>query len=337
MKSVKALLRNTFVTSIMACLSIIYATSIRAEGITVAYFLEWPTPGQFAQVKKIYDKELGLSVKWVSFDAGTAMSAAMASGDVHISFSQGIPPFVIAASAGQDLQVVDVAVSYSENDNCVVNSNLEIDKNNAQELEGKQVAVPLGTAAHYGFLKQMQHFGVDTSTMKIVDMAPADGAAAFANGNLDMVCGWGGALRRMKEHGNVLMSGAEKEKLGIQVFDATTVSAQWAQENGDILAKFLKVTADMNSRFANNDSDKMLPVIANAAGMDIEASRETMAGFKFPDIKEQLSKKWLGGGTQEFLKEVGDFFVKQGVIPKARDDYDNAVDASYLEAALKMQ
>jgi taurine transport system substrate-binding protein len=313
-----------------------FAPAQAAEELTVAYFLEWPTPNQFAQAKKIYEKELGVKINWRSFDAGTAMSAAMASGDVHISFSQGIPPFVVATSAGQDLQVVDVAVSYSENDNCVARSSLEIDKTNAKELEGKEVGVPIGTAAHYGFLKQMDHFGVDTSTMKIVDMAPPDGAAAFANGNLDMVCGWGGALRRMKEHGNVLLTGAEKEALGIQVFDATTVPTAWAAENRDLLVKFLKVTADMNARFAAGGADKMSPVIAKAAGMDLDATKATMGGFAFPSAKEQLSEKWLGGGTQKFLKEVADFFVEQGTIPKARASYEDAVDASYLEAAAKM-
>jgi len=308
----------------------------RAEQITVAYFLEWPTPSQFAQVKKIYSRELGVDIKWVSFDAGTAMSAAMASGDVQISFSQGIPPFVIAASAGQDIQIVDIAVSYAENDNCVVRTDLEIDKSNVKELQGKQVAVPIGTAAHYGFLKQMQHFNVDTSTMKIVDMAPADGAAAFATGKLDMVCGWGGALHRMKQHGNVLMSGAEKEQLGIQVFDATTVSTQWAQENAELLEKFLNVSAQMNAQFAGKDADKMLPVISKAAGMNLKFTKETMNGFSFPDIQTQLSKKWLGGGTQKFLKDVADFFVAQGIIPKARKNYDDAIDASYLEAASKL-
>ena len=340
MKPIKTRFGKAAAIALFATNSIIATTvtttTASAEELTVAYFLEWPTPNQFAQTKKIYDKALGMDIKWVSFDAGTAMSAAMASGDVQISFSQGIPPFVVAASAGQDLQVVDVAVSYSENDNCVVRSSLEIDKNNAKELEGKQVAVPLGTAAHYGFLKQMDHFGVDTSTMKIVDMAPPDGAAAFASGNLDMVCGWGGSLRRMKEHGNTLLTGAEKEELGIQVFDATTVSTQWARENADLLARFLKVTADMNARYAAGGSGEMLPVIAKAAGMDNQATKETLAGFAFPTIKEQLGSQWLGGGTQKFLKEVGDFFVEQGTIPKARGSYDSAVDASYLEAASKM-
>ena len=45
-------------------------------------------------------------------------------------------------------------VNYAENDNCVVRSELEIDKSNAAELAGKKVAVPLGTAAHYGKLAE---------------------------------------------------------------------------------------------------------------------------------------------------------------------------------------
>ena len=328
--------KTSSIMSALLAIFLILPYQARAETITVAYFMEWPTPNQYAQAKKIYDKELGVDIKWVAFDAGTAMSAAMASGDVQIAFSQGIPPFVIATSAGQDLQIVDVAVSYAENDNCVVRENLEIDQSNVKELQGKQVAIPIGTAAHYGFLKQMQHFGVDVSTMKIVDMAPADGAAAFAAGNLDMVCGWGGALRRMKQHGNVLMSGAEKEKLGIQVFDATTVSRQWAQENPQLVEKFLKVTADMNKKFNGPDKEKMLPVIAKASGMSIKAVKQTLQGFHFPTIQQQLSKKWLEGGTQQFLKQVADFFVQQGTIPKARKHYNDAVDASYLQAAEKL-
>ena len=92
----------------------------------------------------------------------------------------------------------------------------------------------------------------------------------------------------------------------------------------------------MNAKYAAGGVDEMLPVIAKAAGMDEKATKETLDGFVFPTIKEQLSAKWLGGGTQKFLKEVGDFFVKQGTIPKARDSYESAVNTSYLEAASKM-
>jgi taurine transport system substrate-binding protein len=64
----------------------------------------------------------------------------MASGDVQIALSQGLPPFVVATSGGQDLQLVDVAVSYSENQCCAVHSDLEIDASTAGELAGKKSA-----------------------------------------------------------------------------------------------------------------------------------------------------------------------------------------------------
>ncbi|HHL20674.1 MAG TPA: taurine ABC transporter substrate-binding protein [Aliiroseovarius sp.] len=309
-----------------------------AEEITVGYFLEWPMPFQFAKVMGTYEDAMGVTINWRSFDTGTAMSAAMASGDVQISVSQGVPPFVVATSAGQDLQAVDVAVSYADNDNCVVAEELEIDKTNAKELEGKRVGVPIGTAAHYGFLKQMDHFGVDINTMEIVDMAPPDGAAAFAQGNLDMVCGWGGALRRMKEHGNVLLTGDEKTALGILVFDVTSVPASFAAEEPDLLAKFLKVTADANAVWnaGGADAEAMIPVIAKDAGMDETATAETMATFVFPSIEEQLSEKWLGGNAQEFMKGVAGVFVAAGAIPAARDSYADAINTGPLKAASEM-
>jgi taurine transport system substrate-binding protein len=308
-----------------------------AHELTVAYFLEWPMPFQFAKVNGDYEEALGMPINWVSFDTGTAMSAAMASGDVQISVSQGIPPFVVAASAGQDIQVIDVAVSYAENDNCVVSSGLEIDKMSAGELAGKKVAVPLGTAAHYGFLRQMDYFGVDLASLEVVDMAPADGAAALAQGQVDMACGWGGALRRMKDYGNVLLTGAEKEALGILVFDATTAPASFIAANPDVVSKFLAVTAKANAAWNDGSmTAMMLPVIANDAGMDEDATAETMATFVFPSVEDQLSAAWLGGNAQTFMKGVADVFVESGSIPSANDSYDANVNVDGLMAASKM-
>lgn len=304
------------------------------DEITVGYFLEWPMPFQYAKVMGTYDEAMGVKVNWRAFDTGTAMSAAMASGDVHLSVSQGVPPFVVATSAGQDLAIIDVAVSYSDNDNCVVRADLEIDKTSAGELAGKKVAVPLGTAAHYGFLKQMSHFGVDVGSLEVVNMAPPEGAAAIAQGAVDMFCGWGGALRRAKEHGNVLLTGAEKEDLGILVFDVTSGPASFIAENPDLVARFLKVTAEANAKWADSANHaEMLPVIAKDSGMDNDATASTMATFVFPTVADQLSAKWLGGGAQEFMKGVADVFVSAGAIDKALDTYANNVNTGPLVAA----
>ncbi|MET4128869.1 ABC transporter substrate-binding protein [Roseovarius sp. MBR-6] len=320
-----------------AAAAALFAGAGNAQDLTVAYFLEWPMPFQYAKETGMYDEALGMKVTWRAFDTGTAMSAAMASGDVHLSVSQGVPPFVVATSAGQDLQVLDVAVSYSDNDNCVVRDVLEIDKTNAADLAGKKVAVPLGTAAHYGFLKQMNHFGVDLASLDIVNMAPPEGAAAIAQGAVDVFCGWGGSLRRAEEHGNVLLTGAEKEELGILVFDVTSGPTAFVAENPDVVATFLKVTAEANAMWADPaNRDKMLPIIAKDSGMDVADTARTIDTFVFPTVEEQLSAKWLGGGAQEFMKGVAEVFVEAGSIDSALATYENNVNTGPLAASRGM-
>ncbi|MEP5213349.1 ABC transporter substrate-binding protein, partial [Sulfitobacter pontiacus] len=292
----------------------------------------WPMPFLAAKADGVYDDALGLDVTWVAFETGTAMSAAMASGDVQISVSQGVPPFVVAASSGQALQVLDVAVSYSENDNCVVATAHEIDKDSADELASKKVAVPLGTAAHYGFLKQMEHFGVDLASLEIVDMAPTDGAAALAQGSVDFACGWGGGLARMKEHGNILLTGAEKEELGILVFDVTSAPTDFVVENEEVVAKFLEVTAAANTTWNETHSAEMLTKIAVESGMDEEAALASLSTFSFPSVEDQLSEAWLGGAAATFMKGVADVFVESGSIEASLDSYEDAVTIAPLAA-----
>ncbi|MDG1470490.1 MAG: ABC transporter substrate-binding protein [Ascidiaceihabitans sp.] len=329
----------TFKTKLMGAAASIAmiagAQAASADGhgeITVGYFLEWPMPMLASKASGAYDEALGMTVNWVSFETGTAMSAAMASGDVQLSVSQGVPPFVVAASGGQDIQVLDVAVSYSDNDNCVIAAGLEIDADSAGELAGKKVAVPLGTAAHYGFLRQMDHFGVALDSLTIVDMAPPEGAAALGQGAVDFACGYGGGLTSMREHGNTLLTGAEKEALGILVFDVTSGPAGYVAENGDVVSKFLAVTAAANAEWNSNPNDDMLTVIAEQAGMDLEAARGAISTMKFPSVDEQLSEVWLGGNAATFMKGVADVFVTAGSIDSSLDSYEGAVNAGPLAA-----
>lgn len=330
--------KTLIVSMVFAPVIAVYGTNSQAadvKEITVAYFREWPMPYEYAKVKGIYDKELGIKVNWRSFDAGTDMTAAMASGDVQISTGLGLPPFVIGTTAGQQLVAVDVSNIYYDNENCVVRSSLGITQKNAKELEGKKVGTPVGNASYYEFLKQMKFLGVDVSKMNIVNMSPPDAAAAFAQGSLDMACGWSGPLRRMLKYGNVLLTGEQKEAAGILVFDVIGVPTRFALEHPDILAKFLKVTDDMNRKW-KTDSAEMLPVIAKDAGMNEKDTEETINAFKYPSMEEQLSNKWFGGGAQATFKEVAEFFKKQGDIPTVLESYNSNVDTGPLRAAIKL-
>ena len=306
------------------------AASAQLKEITVAYFQEWPTANQVAQLDKVYDKEMGVKVNWRAFGNGNEMSQAMASGKVHIAYSQGLVPFVVAVSKGLDLKLIGVAVSYAEADNCVVSKASGITKANAKELEGKKVGSPIGNVTHYKLLRMLDHLGVDATKVNIVQMNGADAAVAFARGDIVMGCAFGGPMLRMKERGEYLMTAKEQEAIGIRVFDVISANEEFIKENPKLVQKFMDVTDSANKAY-NKDMKSALPKIAMAAGMDNAATADMISMFSFPTKEEQAAEAWMGGTVQKFMKEVADFFVQQKQLEKALADYSGTVNAGFLK------
>jgi taurine transport system substrate-binding protein len=80
----------------------------------------------------------------------------------------------------------------------------------------------------------------------------------------------------------------------------------------------------------------MLPVIAQDAGMDETATAETLAGFEFPSVEEQMSAKWFGGGSQTFMGGVAQVFLDSGSIDSALEDYSGTINTGPLTAVSGM-
>ncbi|MDA8023410.1 MAG: ABC transporter substrate-binding protein [Gammaproteobacteria bacterium] len=303
--------------------------------ITVAYFLEWPTPNQVAQLEKTFDKKMGVKVNWKAFPNGNDMSAAMASDSVQISYSQGLIPFIVATSKGLPITTVGVAVSYADADTCVVNNAAGIDRSSkasmARTLRGKSVATPIGNVTHYKLLKTLDHYGLSGNDMKIVPVSGGnDAAAAFLTRKVDIACAFGGPVDRMLESGTQLMTGAEQEKIGILTFDVISVTNKFLKDHPEMVEQFLQITEDANREYAANPGAK-LNTLAKAAGMKPKATRSLLKKFVFPTKNEQLSRAWLGGSAQELTKGAADFFVKQGVMKSSLRSYDQVYDTSFLK------
>ncbi len=299
-----------------------------ADEVNVAFFLEWATPNQVAKVEKGYDDALGVPVNWTNFDAGTQMTEAMLAGDIDISYSQGLAPFINAVNANAPIKLVAIAVQYPAND-CVVRNGEGIDKSNATELEGKAVAVPLATMADYSFRMMMRALDVDVDRIDVIDQVPADAAVSLADGAVSMACGFGAdSMNKMYEAGEPLMSLADKEAAGIISFDVISVTEQFAQENPDMVRTFLEVTDQANADFAADQSK--IDVIAMDAGLSVESTQNQMADFYFPSNAEQLEKYFNEGGLASVAIEVvgGAFATADN---PALDDYSAVVDTSFLQ------
>lgn len=290
----KKYLMKTAVAAASAVALMGSSAAFAAEKVNVAFFLEWATPNLIAKVDNAYDKAMGVKVNWVDFKTGTAMTQAMLSGDIDISYSQGLAPFVTAIQQGAPLKMIGIAVVYEAND-CFVKNGLGITGANASELEGKTVAVPLNTMADFAFRKYMAHYKVDISKMKIVDQAPPDGAKSLADGAVDMACVFGGvASKAAAEVGKAIMDKATKVKAGIGSFDVISVTEKFATENPELVKSFMEATEEANKAWKGTDAQ--FAKVAKASGMKVDTTKNQVNGFIMPSAKEQLAKYFSKGG-----------------------------------------
>jgi len=299
-----------------------------ANEVRIAFFLEWATPNQEAKVKKVFDDALGVPVKWTNFATGGEMTEAMLSGDIDISYSQGLTPFVNAVNAKAAIKLVDIAVVYGMGGTTCVAAQ-GIDKGNAStKLDGQKVAVPLGTMADYVFKETMRVVGADISKMKVVDMAPEDGSAAFISGDVAMACLFGGkSIAAAKEKGASLLTVKEAQDAGIAGIDITSVTNKFLKENPGMVRTFVEVTHEANARYNSGKSD--MAVIAKDAAMDLAGTKKQMGGFEFPDAATMKAKYLNKGGIlMTYLEVMGNMFATSE--NPALKDYSKVVDTSYL-------
>ena len=314
--------------SIVAFTLSISAAFSAANEIRVAFFLEWPTPNQEYKVKKTFDDALGVPVKWTNFANGGAMTDAMLAGDIDISYSQGLTPFVNAVNSKAPIKLVDVAMEYGMGGTtCVVSKASGITKANASELEGKKVAVPLGTMAEYVFIESMKVVEADRGKMDVIQMDPEEGSAALVSGDVVMACLFGGnSIKAAVAVGSRLLSVQDARDAGIQGIDITSVTDKFMKENPEMVRTFVEVSHEANARYRAGKSD--ISIIAKDAEMSVADTKDTMGGFKFltpAETKKSMSK---GGLLMKYLDGMGKTFGT-AENPTLKD-YSKTVDTSFL-------
>ena len=131
----------------------------------------------YAQAQQTLDAVLKLEVNWIPFQSGRQMAGALAAGDIQIAYALGHVPFLVALDSGSKLSMVGVAVSYPDDDNCILRADTGIDRASAAQLAGKTVALRPGSVSHFRMIKVLQHLGVDPLAVRILPVA--DGNAAL--------------------------------------------------------------------------------------------------------------------------------------------------------------
>ena len=145
----------------------------------------------------------------------------------------------------------------------------------------------------------------------------------------------------MLTDGKELVGGVQVAKWGYPTFNVWVVNKKFAAEHKDQLVAFMKAIDDANKAYledpaAWNASSPEAKAIADQTGAGVDAVPETLKGYTFLTLKEQLEPQWMGGdGIAKATKDTAVFLKGAGRIDKVIDDYSSAITDKYIKAALQ--
>jgi taurine transport system substrate-binding protein len=207
-----------------------------------------------------------------------------------------------------------------------------------KDLQGKTVAAPFGSTTHYLLLQALKNEGVDPASMKIIDLAPSDIAAAWARGDVDAAWFWEPNLdKAVKNGGRILVSSGDMEKQGYPTWDIGVVMNAFAEKYPTYVEKFVKAECEGIDFWIKNP-DRTAQIVADELSLPLADATRMMQGTVMVPCDRQLTEKYLGTSQQrgqfvDTLVATADFLVKQERLPKLlpRADFDSFITPAYLE------
>lgn len=274
--------------------------------------LQWPHVW-VAEEQDLWADE-GLTAEVTLFQEGAQALQSLTAGAVDIA-TAAPTPLVAALSSGQKLRVVGVTDRWS-NWRVVADRSKGID--DIDDLKGKTIGVPLGTAADATLEHFLRENSLTRDDVNIVNVAPPSIVSALATGSVDAVNVW---------VPHIVNAERELGSNGISFpYEVTSnyllVTTQAAlDENREGIAKALDVFAKANTQLVEDPSGSA-EMVAEVAGIDAES----------------LAEIW----TNEFTFEVGppndavreefedniDFAKANGVIPQ---DVEISLDDVFVD------
>ena len=337
------MIRQALAAIVVSTIGLGLATSVRAQEVTVGYQLIY-NPWKVAIADGAIEEATGRDIRFVKFDSGAKVINAMASGNVDIALA-GSSPIAAGVSRGIDMQVFWIAEDIASAEALVARNGSGIDVNDPSTLKGKKIGVPFVSTTHFHTLFALELWGIDPDDVELLNMQPNQIAAAWERGDIDAGFVWDPALGRLKASGEVMITSGELSAQGKATFDGLVVMREFAENNADFMARFVRAIADADEAYRSApenfsaDSENAQKIVSLVGG-DVADVPNVLKLYRFPTLEEQASDTWLGGGAEggaaKALYFTSAFLKEQDKIDTLLDDYGTAVTPAYVEAAMKL-
>lgn len=276
------------------------------------------------------------TIKWVKFDSGGDVNTAIAAGSLDFGLA-GSAPVSNGVSSGIEYKVPWIHDVIGDAESLVVTGDSGV--TDVAGLEGKTIATPLASTAHFSLLTAIKNAGLEPNAVKIVDLEPDAILAAWTRGDIDGAYIWNPTLAELiKDGGTVIESSANLAKQGALTADLAVVTNEFADQYPAAVQTWVD-TQNKAVELYRSDPQAAAKAISAELSITPQEALEQTKGLEFLTAQEQAAPEFLGTeaapgelsaalqSTAEFLAELGQ--LEGQVQPQL---YKDALAPQYVNA-----
>ena len=313
----------------------------QVRSVSIGY-LPIPGPWLVPAGDGAFERETGYAITWVRFDTDAAAIQALHDGKVQLAYA-GSTAIAVGLSGGADMELFWIAADRGFSMALVVRNQSKIVE--PQHLRGKRIGTPFWSTSHSNLLFALDQFNITEDQTDIYNLTPDEIVAAWKTGGLDAAFVSYPALEQLLPTGKVMIWSDWLSRWGKATFYGMVAHRQWSAAHPEFMAKFVNVVDVANKSYRAN------PARWSSASNEVKTIVRMVGGhpnvppmlsvLTLPDLNEQLSTDWLGGGASgraaKALMVTALFLNRYGMVKKALPDYGGFVSPNWAQAVLAEQ
>lgn len=264
-----------------------------------------------------------VKVNWVQSAGSSAANLALKSGAVDIGSTAGSAA-LLARANGSPIKAIDI---YSQPDWSALLVPAGSSITSVKQLTGKSIAAAKGTDPYFFLLQSLAKFKIPLDSVKVQNLAHADGKTALESGSVDA---WSGLDPLLSSSVATAGSKIIYDNPSFNSYGFLNATEPFLAKSPD-LAQLVVNAYEKARAFAIKNPAETASILANAAGISPELATAVIKD------RTKLDLSPIPGAKQaSVLKVIGPIFVQSGDVA-SQDAIDGALkslfDSSYAKKA----
>ena len=266
-------------------------------------------------------------ITWSQFNSGGDVIQAFGSDSVDLGLVGSSPATkAVSAPLNIDMQVIWIHDVIGEAESLVAQQGTA---SSLEELQGKKIAVPFASTAHYSLLAALERADLTSDDVELINMSPDAMLAAWERQEIDAAWVWAPTLPQLLESGDLVLSAADTAEEGAPTFDLAGATTEFIEANPEFMEMWTRLQSEA-AAMIKNEPDAAAESIAVQLGTDAEQVLSQLEGYTYLEADEQ-AEQYFDGQMGEAMADTAEFLVTQGEIDEVADR-QTYLDAVYRDA-----